>query len=354
MNDLAGWKLRGPVETLRTQHAEWDRDRAAWQAPRSATTVTFRPDGQVSAGECRNPDGSVTRWVRFYDPQGRVTEAQHWRDEGPRERVLHGYDDRGRLIAVERLSADGTRRVIERARYDAAGRQTKVIDLPRENANAGVHYMFEGTDPSYSTAGAATITVDCDASGLASEARFHDVGGVLLRHIVFARDAAGRLLTAVVSFGAETPFPEAVGAAGNLPPAERASCAAALEVAFAGAIFCKTTYAYDTAGRLVERITTIGTLSEDRTTYRYDAHDDPMAESFSSRTRRLGVDDRGGVSGAEDDPPGEQHIRYDYEFDSRGNWTERVASSRIGGQPGFDRASIERRTITYYNPDRDG
>jgi hypothetical protein len=49
-----------------------------------------------------------------------------------------------------------------------------------------------------------------------------------------------------------------------------------------------------------------------------------------------------------EEPRVQQHNRYDYQYDSHGNWTERVGSYRIGSQPEFQRSNIERRTITYY------
>jgi hypothetical protein len=60
------------------------------------------------------------------------------------------------------------------------------------------------------------------------------------------------------------------------------------------------------------------------------------------------LDDDGVVRTTEEEPRVEQHNRYDYQYDSRGNWTERVVSYRIGSQPEFQRSNVERRTITYY------
>jgi YD repeat-containing protein len=123
---------------------------------------------------------------------------------------------------------------------------------------------------------------------------------------------------------------------------------ATFKIAFEGGVFCRTTYTYDTKGRLLERITYIGTLSEERTTFQYDNDDDPIAETWSSRNRRAVVGDDGVVRTTEEEPEVQQHNQYEYQYDSRGNWIERVVSSGIESQPEFRRSNLERRTITYY------
>jgi hypothetical protein len=87
MTDLAEWKVRGPVRTLRREFAEWDPANDTWQAPRGVTVVAFRSDGQLIEAEFHNPDGSVARRARAYDDSGRLVEAEFWADGGPR-RIL--------------------------------------------------------------------------------------------------------------------------------------------------------------------------------------------------------------------------------------------------------------------------
>ena len=122
-----------------------------------------------------------------------------------------------------------------------------------------------------------------------------------------------------------------------------------MKMAFEGQVFSRMSYAYDTKGRVVERTIGFGTLSEERTTLDYDDCDDPIAEISSSRSRGVDVNDEGLVHTTEE-APREHHSQYDYQYDSHGNWTERVGSYRIGTQLEFQRSSIERRTITYFEP----
>ena len=165
---------------------------------------------------------------------------------------------------------------------------------------------------------------------------------------MFSRDHDGRLLTEVVYFGGESPYSDLQPHADNVPLEERANMAAALKMAFEDRAFCNISYAYDSKGRLLERTMYMGTLSEELTVFEYDDYDDPIAETSRSRNRRVDIDDDGVVRTTVEERRVQQHNRYDYQYDSHGNWTERVGSYRIGSQPEFRRSNIERRTITYY------
>ena len=269
-------------------------------------------------------------------------------NEGPRSRVVYSYDALGRLAAGEHVAAEGTRREAETCRYDGAGRKTKVTFLSRDRTDAPIMYGVEGTEHAYGVPEAVTLTVAYDDRALPAEASFHDANGGLVRRIVFSRDQEGRLLAEIVHFDDESPFPELQPHADTVTLEKRASMAAVLKMAFADRVFCNMAYAYDTKGRLIERTRYIGILSEERTTFEYDDYDHPIAETSHSRNRRVDIDDDGAVRTTEEEPAVHQHSRYDYQYDSHGNWTERVGSYRIGSQPEFQRSNIERRTITYY------
>ena len=350
VKDRTAWKLRGPVRTLRRECAEWNPVDDAWHAPRGISTVTFKRDGQVSEGEFNNSDGSVAHWARVFDDSGRVIESQEWMDDGPKTRRLYSYDDRGRLAATMLVTLDGTRRQIETCQYDSTGRKTKVVNLGTEQPGIRIDaYGVEGTELAYGAPHAATLTTVYDDRELPSEASFHDANGNLVRRIVFSRDSEGRVLTETGFFGGETPFPDGLNhaSASNIPIGERAQMASLLKTVFAEQVFSSVAYAYDPQGRLVERVVRMGALSEQRTTFQYDEHDNPIAESLENRDREMGI--RDGAIVSNDKEPLAQHHRFDCEHDDYGNWTERIVWSRIDSQAEFRRSNIERRTITYYD-----
>ena len=222
------------------------------------------------------------------------------------------------------------------------------MTLSPDRTGSPIHYRFEGTENTYSVAEAVTLTVAYDDRDLPVEGSFHDSTGGLARHIVFSRDHEGRLLNEVVHFGGNSPFPEIQRDADIVPLDKDPSMAAALAMAFEDRIFCNVAYTYDKKGRLLERTMFFGILSEERTTFEYDDSDYPTAETLRTRNRRVDVDDDGVVRTTEEEPDVQQHSRYDYQYDSHGNWTERVGSYRRGSPPAFQRSNIERRTLTYY------
>ena len=118
MSDLARWKVRGPVRTLRNEHAEWDPSQDTWRAPRSFSTVTFRHDGQVSDRECHNPDGSavdISHRVPWSRQLRQPEDARLIADYSRPDFVLAGWKPKhaAAVRAVEDISAPETARIDE-------------------------------------------------------------------------------------------------------------------------------------------------------------------------------------------------------------------------------------------------
>jgi len=345
MNDIAAWKVHGPVRTVRKEHAEWDQDNGEFKTPRGLTAATFRPDGQLSESEYHNPDGSVARSVRLYDDSGRVLEAQSWIDDGPKIRVRYSYDEAGRRSGATEVAADGTIVEIETYRYNDAGRKTKIEALRAARMGVDMMHGVEGSEQWYAAPGATASTTVYDDRDLPVEVTLHDPDNLLVLRIDMSRDADGRLLCEVARSGGDAPFPGL--SADKLPGDERAQQMALLSAAFADRPFCAVAFAYDEKGRLIGRTRKIGSLSEERTTFAYDDRDDPIAEVSEEYRREVHLDDDGVVQHRENDPL-VQHRRFEYRYDAHGNWTERVAWYRHSAQPDFQRTHVERRTITYY------
>ena len=302
MNDVAKWKLRGAVKTLRTEFATWDPSREEWQPPRYSTLTSFLPGGSVSTSDTHNPDGSVahSRWL--YDATERLLDSNFWINDGPIEKTAYFYDEAGRHQRTTRKESD-----IETCTYDAHGIKTKQCHLVfRADA-----YGIEGTDQSYGAPGAVKMITTHDANNLPAKVIFEDANGHRVRDVIFERDCAGRPLNEEVHFEADS-FLD------NVPAEGREEFAAELKKVF-GETLSRTTYVYDSRGRRLERMIKFGTLSETRTTYQYGDHDDPIVET------------------SEENGIVQQH-RFEYIHDPQGNWTERIV-------PG---SNIERRMITYY------
>jgi hypothetical protein len=135
----------------------------------------------------------------------------------------------------------------------------------------------------------------------------------------------------------DKPFGESQPGA-SMSPDERVEMLAAVKAAISDDVFCKMVYAYDARGRRIERTMSMGMLSEERLTSEYEDRDDPIAETTKSWDHGV------------EQPEREQQTRFDYQYDSRDNLTERIVRYRIGSQQEFRRSNVERRTITYYEP----
>jgi hypothetical protein len=353
MSDLGRWELRGLVRTLRTQFAEWNPETGDWWPLKNRFVAMFRPDGQLSEIEHHNPDGSVPREVRVYDEAGRLTDDQWWSNDVLTRRVVHTYDIGGRPASAVTVDVDGTKREAELCRYDENSRKTKVVFLPvPESSGAscstgscGTVYGVEGTDVAYSAPGATTSNTTYDEHERPSEVTFHDANDALVSRVVFSRDQYGRVLSERMEFaGPRGLLGPAIDA--NVATDERASLMKLLNAVFEDHTFSLATYAYDEKGRRIETVRRMGRLSEERVTVRYDDFDNPVEQVRLDVSRDMRMDD--GAVKIEEKPSHVQHVRFEYQYDAHGNWTERIVWQRM--EPNADErpSNIQRRTITYY------
>lgn len=349
MNDLAEWHLRGPVLILRTEHAQWDAASHRWQPPTLPSTITFRRDGRLSEREVRNPDGSIVREARAYTGAGLLRQVE-WSSGGDTTGVTrYVHDAQGRVVRVERLDGRAAARDVEVWTYGAAAGKTRVEFLPDASGDVLVteHAVEEASRVS-SPPGAGTRTTRHGARGYAVEALLHDAHHTLLRRTTFTRDAEGRVLHEELELCEDIPFPELRRALAQASEQERAQVALLLEHSLGPRrTFYSTSYAYDAHGRMAERRSRIGALSEDRTTFSYDRHGNVVAEISESRSRGMNVDEAGRAQPT-DETARVHHVRYDYEYDARDNWTARVVSSRTNEAGEYVPSNIERRRIEYY------
>jgi len=341
VSDLAKWKVHGPVATLQTEHADWDLAREEWQPARGLVSTSFRPDGAASANDFYNPDGSIVHSRWFYDDAGRLTEATSQFNDGPIDRTVYSYDPAGRHMRTLQMSPDGTTTNLETCSYDAAGKKTKVRFLAIGGASAA--YGTEGSEGAYPAPGATTMKTTYDERDFPSSVVFQDANGHAVTQLIFMRDNAGSLLSEEMHAGGESLLQ---GLVEKVPLEDREKLAALFKTVFDRS-FSRTTYAYDAQGRLVERAIGMGSLGDDRTTYRYTDRNDPIEEVSEHRSRDAGLDENGAVR-YKPDRVSVQRNRFEYLYDAHGNWTERIVSYQVEPNLTFQRSNIERRVITYH------
>jgi hypothetical protein len=332
MRNVGGLPVNGPVRTYRHEYAEWDREPGAWKPPSGVTIVTFRPDGQVIESQTHLHDGSIARRACAYDDEGRLVDEQSWTNDSETHHVLHAYDAAGRPTVRTHVAPDGTRREGETFTYDQAGHRTLTVVLP--------DLRTSGLDGSIGV-GIGLGEDDVD------EGVFYDANQRLMHRVTRSRDQEGRVLREVVELGGETPFGDFHGGLDEVPVEERARMAGLVAQVFADRTFASVEYAYDGKGRILQRTTRMGSLSEERTIYHYGDRDDPIEEISEHHSRRANLDE-GGLVHTSEDAPQRHHSRFEYVYDDHGNWTERIVSVRSDSLPGFERTGITRRTLTYF------
>lgn len=349
VSDLAKWDVLGPVRTLRTEFAEWNLSLEQWQTAHHFMLVRFHHDGKVSESESHNADGSVYRSSYAYDAAGRIEKTRFGRNGDIPSSTIYFYDEHGRLTRVVSVDGDGAERESEAYTYGQDGKRTKVYFVPTLEPNTGfVSYGIEGTALSYGGDGATTITTRYEGGGQPEEVVFYGADQTVLRRLIFARDSTGRLMREEMRLGEQAPFPDMEKELENAPPAAREAAVALFASLFGPqTVFSSTTYAYDGKGRIEERRTRMGELSDDRTTFRYDDGDNPIEETHEHSSREVGVDEEGTVQPTKENSH-TQCVRFEYTYDAQGNWTERAVWSRMHPNPNLERSNVTRREITYH------
>jgi hypothetical protein len=312
MSDLANWKVHGPVHTLRTEFAEWDLSLEQWKAAQHSNLARFHPDGRISESETHNPDGSIPRSGYAYDAVGRLQEVRFAMNDGAIGKNTYLYDERGRLTRVVSLDQGGIERESEAYNYSQDGKKTKVFFIPKQEPSVEFLYQIESTVQSYGATGATAITTRYEDRGQPDEVLFHDEDHRLLRRVTFTRDSTGRLVREEMHLGEQMPFSDIEKQLENAPPGAREAAVTLFANLFGPQnVMSSTTYAYDGKGRLLERRTRIGELSDHRATFYYDDHDNTIEETAEQISREMQIDGEGNLHPRKDNSS-VQNVRFEY------------------------------------------
>jgi YD repeat-containing protein len=350
MTDRDRRHLRGPVHTMRTETAEWDDATKSWKPREGYELISFRPDGNASQLESRYE--TQTSYTAYrYDTAGRLVEIAQWVDAGPKTLMQFHYDASGRPATSFLVAADGVRQQTETYSYDTTGRKARVqfqmfAGLPDDDDVVDESQAWHGFLAAAWNDGKAPsplVTVIYDATDRPSEVLVHNISHELQYRVTFTRDRDGRLLSGETAFAdITTSFPGLEQTLDKASSEDRAQLEATLETVFEKQTFLSRTFTYDGSGRLLEKIEHMGTLMEEVTTFRYDERGALVETTSSHRSHGMNAD------GPTPELRREQAARYEYQYDSHGNWTERVTSGQSGGAQDFQRGIVDRRAFTYY------
>ena len=191
--DLVRQQLRGNVEAMATESAEWDTARDQWEASRHFQVFTFDPRGALVSYEFTNPDGSIVRSERRSDAAGRPAETRWYHDGVFTNGTRSSYDARGRVTRTVYVNADGTERESSSIAYDALGRASKVERLSLRASDPLPSSSGEGAQE-IAASGASVATTTMDEFGRAEEVLLSSEDGRPMHRVVLTRDRDGRLI----------------------------------------------------------------------------------------------------------------------------------------------------------------
>jgi YD repeat-containing protein len=348
MTDRERWQLCGAVRSCRLERRWYSRrcgaDTCDTEERGDATTVDFRPDGNLVRESHHNPDGSEWTSAYEYDDRGRLTQRRTETTGGVAKLRFYEYDNSGRLLRVFARNGDGDR-TVETYEYDPSGRKSKTLHVDAAAQRSDTHYAFgvEGTDAAYSAPGAASLTTTYNHRDQPAQLLFRDLAGRELSRVEFRYDDAGQLMEEAQTRSEDVLPPEMLA---SLNPAQLQTLRGLFG---AGGESIRRTHAYDEQGRRVETRSNIGTLGFDRKTVTYNKHGDPIVEVYEHEERDCAIDEEGRITGSptrENVSRSEARFRYDY--DSQGNWVSKTVEGRPGSEDEFFLSAVERRTITYF------
>ncbi len=353
MNDRAKAGLRGPVSVCRTDVTTFVRacgpegcstqpeERAHW------TVTRYHADGRVIETRQSGRDGSEWGASYTYDTLGRLWVVESRDALGARSRAVHYYDATGLLQRVDVTGPDGSESTLETFRYDGPRKtKTRHLDSKRIAADSLVLYGVEGTDAAFSAPGATSMITLYDDRGQPIETTFHDPRDRPVVRVALRYDEEGRLVEVSQTAAINNFLPPELRARAN--PAQVQRLKAILGNVKEG---WRRTHRYDREGRCVETTTYWGSMGTERETTTYIERNDPSEKKSLRAFQPFSIDDQGRLIKEQQAGTAETVVseaQFSYEYDERGNWVERVISSRSQPETPFVVCSIERRSLTYY------
>ena len=344
--------LRGPVKVCTEETVYGAAD--SFPERKVTTNKEFDRDGRLLSTRTTNANGPD--WVAnyAYDAAGHLLSVSSGLLGRESVESVYSYDDNGRLLRVANPRS-GSR---SEYHYDQEGRKIE-LRTPEPRSQGGAVAFgggpFAAAQVGFGAPQGGSFKIIYNERDVATEVQTLDVEGHVVSRVVRTFDEDGRVL------GEKQVFENFQFI---IPPEQRAKAmaesglsaealAAELDKQLratlgADASFFASSSKYDAQGRLVEVRSRMGPDSERIVTTAYNERGD-IATETNATTWQVNANNGGATNAAGPALPPERFAhRYDYTYDSFGNWTERV--TKLSSKPGepFTNSSTTRRTITYY------
>lgn len=346
-----------------------DRERAGLRGPvRKITTDDRVTEYDVKGNELRLLfKDSKWRLTRTYDAAGHLQKIETRQPDGTKLEENYSYDTEGRLQTI----VDSHGRRTSFAYYDVQGLKTTVRSVtPRERQEEGQvalseEVLFSAAESGFDLTDGGTVTTSYNKSDQPQSVEIKDNEGTVLTRIAREYDSEGRLISEkLIREDPGTGFAKRLWA--QVPEEERTPemlqdirkhLRAAMGMFGESA---SRTYTYDSQSRVIktsferstfgvqERTTSYnqqGDVKEEKTTYSKSASSFPAGVEFHFDEGGQLVSDTPESEWPEQPPlPEPTTIRYEYQYDPLGNWTEKKQVLTGATQPPW----IQHRVVEYY------
>jgi hypothetical protein len=259
-----------------------------------------------------------------YDKDGQLIDAR----DGSKQDVFARLDDQGRRVDIERFP-------------DISNRKDVAIGSPNwQDSGLGIPAASGGRFETYH-----------NEHGVPFEGRVFDSSGQETAHVIRTFDAQGRpIRDELTSHAVSTGFPDEFTSQFN--PEQQKAIASWWSSQISGTV----TYKYDKQGRLTERRKSGNMIGDEITTFDYDQHGSKVLERTATarsaaQGTEFGLTEAGQMVPVKQSPaapPEISEIRYEYVYDSHGNWIEQRVRASYNGKASSSPDQVIKRTLTYF------
>ena len=348
--------LRGPVHIC--------VEEAVYPTGKFSIAQTYDLDGKLLVSRSSNSDGSDWVTTRTYDSDGRLTSIVSGKSGAAGLESLYSYYDSGRLLSITNKFRKDDRIDF---RYDAQGRKTSIQTfapdtLERKRNSALDGSPWDAAQMGFGVPTGGNVTTFYDQNDRPTEAQILDAQGQIVSRVVRTYRANGQLSEEKPTFDNLAPsFIEGMPAEqqDQMSSEQIKNMNKVMALVMTGRTSAGTSYTYDSQNRLIAtrernmafvKTTSIaydeqGDKTEERTAY--------TENSVMPQGTEFSIGENGELAptnpAAQPQPPPPSPeptlIRYVYQHDAYGNWTQQIASDVAHSeQPSI----IRNRKLTYY------
>jgi YD repeat-containing protein len=292
MTDVERQRLHGPVHSVRTEWASIDPQTSEWEPFRDGPTLTYDRNGRQEGR--RRDTGEI---VSTFDERGLRTTISQF---GPAVRRPPGLE--------YGIGMDASVKFDVLAHFDASDRPVEIVY--RNTAHKALHRI---------------------------KLEYDDAGRLVRETVLLGDVLAGEVYTSAND----------AGQGGPPTPEQIEQLWQEIRRVTPDGVSSAREYIYNDRGQVAQMLESMGPVWNIRRSFTYDAQGQVVEDHYQGRHCEATVDPHGNVV-TSNEGIDESWNRFEYRYDEHGNWIEKVTLRREAPDRSFQRTSMERRAIEYY------